>query len=233
MRNKVVSDLLNKVKEFNDFFSEYEKEFYPKAVKLRNKFLISLITSFILIGISSVFLGVLGFLELGIFFLTLTLTTVGCSIYFGVKFNDASDGKLNRFEELCREVNASLIYKYGEKASDIVNMLIVDLTDKKNTQVKQYEKGVKVVGTVGMVLVNFVITLILNKLFGLEENNILFKLLIGFIVVVFAVIFLMQILDIFIKNLIKYPVFGKASKEVYLIDILYEVKYMVLEKENI
>ena len=84
-----------------------------------------------------------------------------------------------------------------------------------------------------MVLLNFVITLILNKLFGLEENNILFKLLIEFIVVVSAVIFLMQILDIGIKNLIKYPVFGKASKEVYLIEILHEVKYMVLEKENI
>jgi len=31
---------------------------------------------------------------------------------------------------------------------------------------------------------------------------------------------------------IEYPIFGKASKEMYLTDILYRVKYMVLEKEN-
>ena len=38
MRNKVVSDLLNKVKEFEEFFNEYEKQFYPKVKKLEINF---------------------------------------------------------------------------------------------------------------------------------------------------------------------------------------------------
>ena len=49
---------------------------------------------------------------------------------------------------------------------------------------------------------------------------------------VFFIVLLITAADTFIRNIIKYPVFGKASKEVYLTDILYEVKYMILEKED-
>ena len=38
MNNKAVKTLLDKVKEFEDFFNEYEKQFYPKVIKIRNKF---------------------------------------------------------------------------------------------------------------------------------------------------------------------------------------------------
>ena len=52
MNNKAVKTLLDKVKEFEEFFNEYEKQFYPKVIKIRNKFLISLIVFITLMLIS-------------------------------------------------------------------------------------------------------------------------------------------------------------------------------------
>jgi len=52
LNNKAIKTLLDKVKEFEDFFNEYEKQFYPKVIKIRNLFLISLIV-FIIIMLTS------------------------------------------------------------------------------------------------------------------------------------------------------------------------------------
>ncbi|EGP66187.1 hypothetical protein HMPREF9182_1313 [Streptococcus sp. oral taxon 056 str. F0418] len=38
MNNKAVETLLDKVKEFEEFFNEYEKQFYPKVKKLEINF---------------------------------------------------------------------------------------------------------------------------------------------------------------------------------------------------
>ena len=54
----------------------------------------------------------------------------------------------------------------------------------------------------------------------------------GLIIFVFVVVLLIRFIDHSIKNIIKYPPFGKASKEVYLSDVLSVVKYTLLEKEQ-
>ena len=36
MNNKAIKTLLDKVKEFEDFFNEYEKQFYPKVINYYN-----------------------------------------------------------------------------------------------------------------------------------------------------------------------------------------------------
>ena len=129
-------------------------------------------------------------------------------------------------------MKANLIHKYGEKASVTIKLLIDDLTDKQNNRIKRYENLVQSVSAIGMILVSAFVTLILNKFFGSKENSISFNIFIELIVVVFGVVILMKAVDGFTKNVIEYPIFGKASKEMYLTDILYRVKYMVLEKEN-
>lgn len=231
--NKVVDDLLENVKEFEKFFNEYEKEFYLKVVKVRNQLLISLAVFIILIVISYVlWVGNFGNLLIKIVSLIFTAIALGCFIYLSRKFDDFSDGKPNKFEELCREVKANLIHKYGEKASVTIKLLIDDLTDKQNNRIKRYENLVQSVSAIGMILVTAFVTLILNKFFGSKENSISFNIFIELIVVVFGVVILMKAVDGFTKNVIEYPIFGKASKEMYLTDILYRVKYMVLEKEN-
>lgn len=99
--NKVVDDLLEEVKEFEKFFNEYEKEFYPKVVKVRNQLLISLVVFIILIVISYVlWVGNFGNLLIKIVSLIFTAITLGCFIYLSRKFDDFSDGKPNKFEEL-------------------------------------------------------------------------------------------------------------------------------------
>ena len=233
MNNKAVKTLLDKVKEFEEFFNEYEKQFYPKVIKIRNKFLISLIIFITLVVISYVlWVGDFGDLSIKVLCIIGTVVSLGYFFYLGRKFDKVSEGKPNKFEEICREVKCSLIHIYGEKASYAIKLLIVDLTEKRDNQIERYESLVKSVGTVGMILVTAFITLVLNKFVGTGENGISFNVFIDLILFVFGMVFLSKILDNLIRSLIKYPVFGKASKEVYLTDILYEVKYMILEKEN-
>lgn len=231
MNNKAVKTLLDKVKEFEEFFNEYEKQFYPKVIKIRNKFLISLIVFITLMLISYVlWLRDFGDLCVKIAFLIFTVFSLGYVIYLSRKFDKVSDGKPNKFEEICREVKCNLIHIYGSKASYAVKLLIVDLTEKRDNQIKIYESLVKSVGTVGMILVTAFITLVVKQFFETGENSISFNVFIGLILLVFIIVFLITVADTFIRNIIKYPLFGKASKEVYLTDILYEVKYMILEK---
>ena len=211
MNNKAVKTLLDKVKEFEDFFNEYEKQFYPKVIKIRNKFLINLI-----VFISLIF----------------TVFSLVHFIYLSRKIDKISDGKPDKFEEICQEVKRKLIHIYGGRARYAVKLLIADLTDKQDNKIKKYESLVKSVGTVGMILVTSFITLVVKQFFDTGENSISLNVFIGLILLVFIIVFLITVADTFIRNIIKYPLFGKASKEVYLTDILYEVKYMILEKER-
>ena len=121
---------------------------------------------------------------------------------------------------------------YGEKASYAVKLLIADLTDKQDNKIKKYESLVKSIGIVGIILVTSFITLALNKLFVADETAISVETFLGLILIVVIIVWLINFIHSGIKNIIKYPLFGKASKEVYLMDILYEVKYMILEKER-
>lgn len=234
MNNKVIKTLLDKVKEFEYFFNEYEKQFYPKVIKIRNLFLVSLIV-FIILMLTSYVLWFWNFGDLCVKIVSLifTVLSLGGFIYLSRKFDKISDGKPNKFEELCREIKYELILMYGEKASYAVKLLIADLTDKQDNKIKKYESLVKSVGIVGIILVTAFITLALNKLFVADETAISVETFLGLILIVAIIVWLINFIDSGIKNIIKYPIWGKASKEVYLIDILYEVKYMVLEKENI
>ena len=111
-------------------------------------------------------------------------------------------------------------------------MLVNDLSEKRNSQLQKYENIVKAIGTIGKVLVTATITLALNRLFVEDKTNISGETFGNIIIIVAIFVVLIRLIDSGIKKIIKYPVFGKASKEVYLTDILYEVKYMILEKED-
>ena len=233
MNNKAVKTLLDKVKEFEDFFNEYEKQFYPKVIKIRNKFLINLIVFITLMLVSyGLIWWDFGGLYVKMASLIFTVFSLVYFIYLSRKIDKISDGKPDKFEEICQEVKRNLIHIYGGEASCAVKLLIVDLTEKRDNQIKRYESLVKSVSTVGMILVTAFITLVVKQFFETGENSISFNEFLGLIFFVFFIVFLITVADNFIRNNIKYPVFGKASKEVYLTDILYEVKYMILEKED-
>jgi len=233
LNNKAVKTLLDKVKEFEDFFNEYEKQFYPKVIKIRNKFLINLIVFITLMLVSyGLIWWDFGDLCVKIASLIFTVFSLVHFIYLSRKIDKISDGKSDKFEEICQEVKRKLIHIYGGRARYAVKLLIADLTDKQDNKIKKYESLVKSVGTVGMILVTSFITLVVKQFFDTGENSISLNVFIGLILLVFIIVFLITVADTFIRNIIKYPLFGKASKEVYLMDILYEVKYMILEKER-
>ena len=233
MNNKAIKTLLDKVKEFEDFFNEYEKHFYPKVIKIRKKFLINLIVFITLMLVSyGLIWWDFGGLYVKMASLIFTVFSLVYFIYLSRKIDKISDGKPDKFEEICQEVKRNLIHIYGGRARYAVKLLIADLTDKQDNKIKKYESLVKSVGIVGIILVTAFITLTLNKLFVADETAISVETFLGLILIVAIIVWLINFIDSGIKNIIKYPIWGKASKEVYLIDILYEVKYMVLEKEN-
>ena len=138
----------------------------------------------------------------------------------------------SKFTKLCDKVKYRLKYLYGDNAKEVADMLVNDLSEKRNSQLQKYENIVKAIGTVGKVLVTATITLALNRLFVEDKTNISGETFGNIIIIVAIMVILIKLIDSGIKKIIKYPVFGKASKEVYLTDILYEVKYMILEKED-
>ena len=153
-------------------------------------------------------------------------------VVFIRKFDNVSAEAPSKFSELCNEVTTSLKNLYGNNAYSVANMLLEDLTTKRNTQLKKYENMVQSIGTVGTVLVTAFITLILNRLFVTDKTGISINTFFGLLTLVAIIVFMIKAIDSGIKNFIKYPVFGKASKEVYLSDVLSVVKYMLLEKEK-
>jgi len=231
--NKVIEDLLENVKEFNKFFNEYEKEFYPEIRKMRRCSIFFLITmvcfsivSLIVFHFSSDF-NCLKFVSSSIAVVATVLFVV-----FIRKFDNVSAEAPSKFSELCNEVTTSLKNLYGNNAYSVANMLLEDLTTKRNAQLKKYENMVQSIGTVGTVLVTAFITLILNRLFITDKTGISINTFLGLLTLVAIIVFMIKAIDSGIKNFIKYPVFGKASKEVYLSDVLSVVKYMLLEKEK-
>ncbi len=111
MNNKAVKTLLDKVKEFEDFFNEYEKQFYPKVIKIRNKFLINLIVFITLMLVSyGLIWWDFGDLCVKIASLIFTVFSLVYFIYLSRKIDKISDGKPDKFEEICQEVKRNLIH---------------------------------------------------------------------------------------------------------------------------
>ena len=117
MNNKAVKTLLDKVKEFEEFFNEYEKQFYPKVIKIRNKFLINLIVFITLMLVSyGLIWWNFGDLCVKIASLIFTMFSFVYLIYLSRKIDKISDGKPDKFEEICQEVKRNLIHIYGGRA---------------------------------------------------------------------------------------------------------------------
>lgn len=230
--NKVVDNLLKNVEEFEIFFNEYEKQFYPEIRKARKMLLL-----FLCLLIVCMFgdLILLRFFSDSSYWKVSLIITLIILFFFGIyarKFNKVSVGAPSKFTELCNEVKSSLNRLYGVDAEKVAKMLVSDLNNKRNEQIQKYENVVKSIGAIGMILVTAFITLSLNKLFVTDTTAISVDTFLGLIIFVFVVVLLIRFIDYSIKNIIKYPPFGKASKEVYLSDVLSVVKYTLLEKEQ-
>ncbi|MTQ42836.1 MULTISPECIES: hypothetical protein [unclassified Streptococcus] len=231
--NKVIDDLLENVKKFEIFFNEYEKEFYPEIRKMRRRLVYSLLAMIIFYIIDLILFHLSSDFNC-LKFISLFCTVVAIVLFWFCvrKFDNVSAGAPSKFSELCNEVKTSLKNLYGSNAYSVANMLLEDLSTKRNIQLKKYENIVQSIGTVGTVLVTAFITLILNRLFVTDKTGISFGTFLGLLALVAIIVILLKAIDGGIKGFIKYPIFGKASKEVYLSDVLSAVKYMLLEKED-
>lgn len=231
--NKVVDDLLKNIKEFEASFNEYEKQFYPEIRKERQRLMIYFILWILfIIGAAIVFQFFPKFVCLRNILIFLTIIFTVLILFYTIKFDEVSVGVPSKFTKLCDKVKYRLKYLYGDNAKEVADMLVNDLSEKRNSQLQKYENIVKAIGTIGKVLVTATITLALNRLFVEDKTNISGETFGNIIIIVAIMVILIKLIDSGIKKIIKYPVFGKASKEVYLTDILYEVKYMILEKED-
>lgn len=230
--NKVVDNLLKNVEEFEIFFNEYEKQFYPEIVKARKISLFFLCWLIVLMFVDFILFQLFSDSSYWKLSLIFTLIILVFFVIYAQKFDKVLVGAPSRFTELCNEVKSTLNHLYGVDAEKVAKMLVSDLNKKRNEQIQKYENVVKSIGAIGMILVTAFITLSLNKLFVTDKTGISVNTFLGLIIFVIVVVLFIRFIDHSIKNIIKYPPFGKASKEVYLSDVLSVVKYTLLEKEK-
>jgi len=230
--NKVVDNLLKNVEEFEIFFNEYEKQFYPEIVKARKISLFFLCWLIVLMFVDFILFQLFSDSSYWKLSLIFTLIILVFFVIYARKFDKVLVGAPSRFTELCNEVKSTLNRLYGVDAEKVAKMLVSDLNKKRNEQIQKYENVVKSIGAIGMILVTAFITLSLNKLFVTDTTGISVNTFLGLIIFVIVVVLFIRFIDHSIKNIIKYPPFGKASKEVYLSDVLSVVKYTLLEKEK-
>ena len=214
------------------FCNEYEKQFYPEIRKARKMLLLFLCLLIVFMSGDLILLRFFSDSSYWKVSLIITLIVLLFFIIYDRKFNKVSMGAPSKFTELCNEVKSTLNRLYGADAEKVAKMLVSDLSNKRNEQIQKYENVVKSIGAIGMILVTAFITLSLNKLFVADTTGISVDTFLGLIIFVFVVVLFIRFIDHSIKNIIKYPPFGKASKEVYLSDVLSVVKYTLLEKEQ-
>ena len=130
--NKVVDNLLKNVEEFEIFFNEYEKQFYPEIRKARKMLLLFLCLLIVCMFGDLILLRFFSDSSYWKVSLIITLIVLLFFIIYDRKFNKVSVGAPSKFTELCNEVKSSLNRLYGVDAEKVAKMLVSDLNNKRN-----------------------------------------------------------------------------------------------------
>lgn len=118
--------------------------------------------------------------------------------------------------------------KYGNQSEKAVSFLLKDLINKRTEIISEYEKKTASFGSAIMVVITALLSFLVKVFFESNSNdNVFYVILAIFFMVVFV-----KFLNFVIRSFIKQPAWGKAYKESYLIDILNDVKYIILESNS-
>lgn len=237
---KAVLDLLEWLKLSNSEYDKYLKEKAPKLVKWRR----------ILIGVYSmwaIFLTIdLLWAAQNILKYTLAKWIVGITVvlfilvfYSFYKFSEynklfsesESQDNNNNASKYGKLVDDAFDYvnsKYAKDPSKAVDMLLSNLINKRTEIINEYDKKVGSFSSAFMMFISAVLSILVKAYFEPNSDE---RVLFAIIAILFLVI-LAKVLNLAIRGLIKQPAWGRANQEIYLINILNDVKYKFFESDS-
>lgn len=239
MNIKEISDLLEWLKKSDQDYKDYEKKKAPELVKWRKLLILFyviwaiLITTDLLWAGNYTFKNIWALLIVGITIVDSILLFISALKY--LKYNkqylesESRDAKLaTKYYTLVDELFHRIKNKYGNQSEKAVSFLLNDLINKRTEIINEYEKKAASFGSATMVVITAFLSFFVKVFFESNSNdNVFFVILAIFLLVVFV-----KILNFVIRSFIKQPAWGKAYKESYLIDILNDVKYIILESNG-
>lgn len=225
--DKVVNELYEQIKDFEKDYDDWEETCH-KPLRFRRKvFFISLSALFILIAPFVV--GVIENKWGNTWRILILLGSIVYSVWVWVTFSefDKEFKKVpTKFDNICDRTAKKLKEVYGdENVSKFINLLITDLTNKKTTTLKVYDNTIKAVTSIPMLVITTALGFILKSGFDSKFKTTDLKLILG----IFILLLIFKIISHGIVSTINNPIWGKSSKEDYLLKILQVVKYEVLK----
>lgn len=239
MDSKAVLDLLEWLKLSNSEYNKYLKEKAPKLVKWRRILIGSylmwaiFLTIFLLWAAQNILKDTLAQCIVGITVVLFIL--VLWSFYKFYEYNklfseSESQGKNNtsKYGKLVDNVFDYINSKYAKNPSKAVDMLLSNLISKRTEIINEYDKKVGSFGSAFMIVISATLSILVKAYFEPGSND---KVLYAIIAILLMVI-LVKLLNLAIRGLIKQPAWGRANQEIYLINILNDVKYKFIEPDS-
>lgn len=236
---KAVLDLLEWLKLSNSEYDKYLKEKAPMLVKWRR----------ILIGVYSmwaIFLTIdLLWAAQNILKYTLAKWIVGITVvlfilvfYSFYKFSEYNklfsesesqdNNNASKYGKLVDDAFDYIKSKYAKDPNKAVDLLLSNLINKRTEIINEYDKKVGSFGSAFMIVISAVLSILVKAYFESNSNE---RVLFAIIAILFLVI-LAKVLNLAIRGLIKQPAWGRANQEIYLINILNDVKYKFFESDS-
>lgn len=225
--DNLVTELYNQIKNCEESYVEWEKDYQEKFRYKRFWFFVFLIIQSVLISlcvplaIENVF---------GTFW---TWIIIIGTVFFMLPtykaykaFNDDFKKIPTKFDTVCTTIAENIKKDYDNNASKFIDLLISDLTQKKTTTLTAYDNTVKAVTLLPMLIATTAIGFILKGGFEAKFNESGLNLILG----IFFLFLFFKAVSYGIVSNIKNPILGKSYRETCVLRVLQVAKYEVLKK---
>lgn len=238
MDSKAVLDLLEWLKLSNSEYNKYLKEKAPKLVKWRRILIGSysmwaiFLTIVLLWAAQNILKDTLAKYIVGITVALFIL--VFWSFYKFSEYNklfsesESQDNNTSKYGKLVDNAFDYINSKYAKDPNKAVDMLLSNLINKRTEIINEYDKKVGSFGSAFMIVISATLSILVKAYFEPKSNE---RVLFAIIAILFLII-LVKFLNLAIRGLIKQPAWGRANQEIYLINILNDVKYKFIESDS-
>lgn len=224
--DNLVTELYNQIKNCEEGYVEWEKDYLKEFRNKRFWFFFFLIIQSVLISlcVPLAIENVFGTLWTSI----IIIITVVCIVptYLTYKAFNADFKKIpTKFDTVCTTIAKNIKDDYDANASKFIDLLISDLTQKKTTTLTAYENTVKAVTLLPMLIATTAIGFILKGGFESKFSESGLNLILG----IFSLFLFFKAVSYGIVSNIKNPILGKSYRETCVLRVLQVAKYEVLK----
>lgn len=226
--DNLVTELYNQIKNCEEGYVEWEKDYLKEFRHKRFCFFFFLITQSVLISLCVPLAIENVFGTLGTWIIIIITGVCILPTYLAYKAFNADFKKTpTKFDTVCTTIARNIKRDYDGNASKFIDLLISDLTQKKTTTLTAYENTVKAVTLLPMLIATTAIGFILKGGFESKFSESGLNLILG----IFFLFLLFKVVSYGIVSNIKNPILGKSYRETCVLRVLQVAKYEVLKSE--